>query len=96
MLKLHTTGHIVCVGSLWTVKHTESKIGPSNYMGKSQPSLPGSQQCDARIPASQAERFPRKLCLLGQGDLQMYIEYQAEQSPWPEPAWLITGGPSSK
>ena len=50
MLKLHTTGHIVCVGSLWTVKHTESKIGPSNYMGKSQPSLPGSQQCDARIP----------------------------------------------
>ena len=65
-------------------------------MGKSQPSLPGSQQCDARIPSSQAERFPCKLCLLGQGDLQMYIEYQAEQAPWPEPAWLITGGPSSK
>ena len=57
MLKLHTTGHIVCVGSLWTVKHTESKIGPSNYMGKSQPSLPGSQQSDAESPLARLKGF---------------------------------------
>ena len=28
------------MGSMWTVKHTKSKLGTSNYMGKSQPSLP--------------------------------------------------------
>ena len=65
-------------------------------MGKSHPSLPGSQQCDARIPASQAESFPCKLCFLGQGDLHhVHGMYQAEQSSWPEPAWLIMGHPSA-